>query len=141
MAGTLSFPLKGRPDKILTKVSVCQAALVCSKFGLATKTVEALAFWDTGSNASCITYDLASRLNLIQVGTRPLGSVHARSDSPLFGLDIALQGNLTIPSILVAGIGRANGFDIILGMDVINRGDFHWTHSGEDSLLSFTIEG
>ncbi|MDR0909172.1 MAG: retroviral-like aspartic protease family protein [Spirochaetaceae bacterium] len=136
---TLTVPFSGLPQKIIVPITVRQAFAVCDFYMVKQVTLAARAFWDTGSNVTCITHTLAKQLQLIKASDGSLGSIDARSDVPLFDVDLLLAEGFVVPSVPIAGITDQSKFDILIGMNVINRGNFHWDRNGSDSVLTFTV--
>jgi predicted aspartyl protease len=97
------------------------------------------AIWDTGATRSLITKDIASRLNLKRVSIEPM-STPSDKDIPsnIYLVNIILPNTAKIMEIR-AFEGTLNGGDMLIGMDVINLGDFAVTNNNKRTMLSFRI--
>jgi hypothetical protein len=135
----LSILTSGHPTKIITQIKIWQTAAICENFNLKQTKLTVNAMWDTGAEFSCISLDLAERLGLVKMAERQLGSVHAKSQQPVFVTDIVLTEEFLVPRLPITGLPTGSSFDVIIGMDIINRGNFHWDCEGSDSLLTFTV--
>lgn len=93
------------------------------------KSITASCLWDTGASGTCITPRVIRELELC-----PISSVLAQSANSSDRLGIYLVnidlGPSAFEGIAVAGLmGYSEHVaDVILGMDIIGRGDFHLTH-------------
>ena len=57
--------------------------------------------------------------------------------SSMYLLDVMLPNNIIVKGLRV-GDGEFQGFDMLLGMDVISLGDFHLTNDG-NTVFKFVI--
>lgn len=96
------------------------------------------ALWDTGSTASVISSDVVSSLNLSPLSQ--CRAYHAQwwSLVNVYLVDIVLPNNLLISNVKVTE-GQLNGFGALIGMDIINLGDFALTHRDKKTVFSFQI--
>lgn len=53
-------------------------------------------------------------------------------------VDIVLPNNLLKKNVQVTE-GKLNGFDVLIGMDIISLGDFVLTHRDNNTVFSFQI--
>lgn len=100
--------------------------------------LECEALWDTGAASSVISTRVAAELNL-QPTTRSL-SYHAQGASVVnvYSMDMLLPNGILVQNIRVSE-GVLNGFDVLIGMDIINLGDFALTHRDGKTVFSFQI--
>ena len=95
------------------------------------------ALWDTGANITCISTRLAKKLKL-ESFDEVLLSV---ANNEIFHADtyyVQLRmGDFTIPFIKVLGIPMDESKDIIIGMDIISKGDLSITNFQGKTVLSF----
>ena len=95
------------------------------------------ALWDTGANITCISSRLVDNLHL-ESSNEALISV---ANNQLISADkyyVQLRmGDFTIPFIEVLGLPMDESKDIIIGMDVISKGDLSITNYEGNTVLSF----
>ncbi len=96
-----------------------------------------LALWDTGANITCISSRLAEKLKLDSSDEVPI----AVANNELFHADVYYvqlrMGQFIIPFIKVLGMPMDESKDIIIGMDVISKGDLAITNYDGETVLSF----
>ena len=97
------------------------------------------AIWDTGAQCSLITKEVATKLKLQPI-SKGLISTPSDKDVPsnIYLVNIILPNTAKIMAIR-AYEGTLNGCDMLIGMDVINLGDFAVTNNNKRTMLSFRI--
>jgi hypothetical protein len=97
--------------------------------------------WDTGANHTVISTRLKERLNLIPIDSEVVSGLGGSQVIDVVRLAVKLPNDLFISSkhIGVCNINSASGVDILIGMDIIQLGDFHISNAGDKSLFSFVI--
>lgn len=98
-----------------------------------------LGLWDTGATCSVITQKIVNDLGLHLVHYGFVSGVHGRVLRPYYYIDILLssKANDVIIRKLYAPLGEPSGCDLLIGMDVIGRGDF--AVSNYDGKTTFTF--
>ncbi len=99
------------------------------------------AIWDTGATHSSITQEVVDRC-----GLKPIGKVkvaHAGIDdepdeTDLYMVNIRLPNQVTVANVPVSRGGFSGG-DVLIGMDIINTGDFAITHAKGQTKFTFQI--
>lgn len=101
---------------------------------------QALAQWDTGATNTCISEEIARRYQL-----KPIGKVRSKTPSGIltssvYFLDIILNNEVIFPSwqVVESKIG-AQGIDILIGMDIISKGDFAISNYNGSTQFTFRI--
>jgi len=96
------------------------------------------ALWDTGATASVISTEVVNRLGLSPISQ--CRTYHAQGESivNVYLVDLLLPNHLLIRDIRVTE-GHLNGFGVLIGMDIINLGDFALTHREGKTVFSFQI--
>ncbi len=85
---------------------------------------EVKAIWDTGANGSVITSKVVDVCGLKQIGLRRVLGVHGEATTKVFLVALEIHPQLGFPAVAVT-LGDLGGeFDLLIGMDIINRGDF-----------------
>jgi predicted aspartyl protease len=97
------------------------------------------ALWDTGATGSLIRPEVAVKLRLQSVG-KILMSTPTGKDVPsnVYSVNLYLPNHVLIPKIPVAE-GIPNNCAMLIGMDVINMGDFAVTNYNGRTAFSFRM--
>lgn len=96
------------------------------------------ALWDTGATASVISTEVVKQLGLAPISQ--CKTYHAQGESivNVYLVDLILPNKLRVKDVRVTE-GRLNGFGLLIGMDIINLGDFALTHKNNQTVFSFQI--
>lgn len=94
------------------------------------------AIWDTGATNCVITQAVIDACSLVPIGMAQVHGVHGASIEEVFLVNIYLPNGVACSSIRVTK-GSFLGADILIGMDVINQGDFAVTNKGGITKFSF----
>lgn len=98
------------------------------------------ALWDTGATGSVITENTAKRLGLKPSGQAKVNHAGGCDYANTYIVDIFLPNRICFSSMKVTECPDVVGkFGVIIGMDIISKGDFSFTNSGGNSLFSFKI--
>ena len=98
--------------------------------------VEFDAIWDTGASNSVITQAVIHGCGLVATGIAQVHGVHGVKQTETYLVNIALPNNVTFTSLRVTK-GDIPSADILIGMDIINKGDFSVTNCDGHSQFSF----
>ena len=96
------------------------------------------AIWDTGATASVITQAVVNACGLKPTGMVLVHGVHGPEHAETFLANIGLPNGVAFPNVRVTK-GKIVGVDILIGMDIINTGDFAITNVGKKTVFSFRI--
>ena len=96
--------------------------------------MEVTALWDTGSNLSMISKDLARTLHLEPFRHLNSHTTNGIVRSRIYNISIMLPNGAGLPRLPVVE-GDFEGHDIIIGMDLITLHDFSLTHSKSGDLI------
>ena len=97
------------------------------------------ALWDTGATNSMVTRRVVDALNLLPEGytrVHHVGGLMAKA--PQYFINLVALTALHFPNLLVVQ-GEFIGSDVIIGMDIINRGDFAVSNRDGATTFSFRI--
>ena len=101
---------------------------------------QALAQWDTGATSTCISEEIVEKYQL-----KPFSYAQAKTPSgtiitPIYFIDIILNNEVIFDKWEVMGskIG-AQGIDILIGMDIISKGDFAISNYNGKTQFSFRL--
>ncbi len=87
------------------------------------KKLDWLAIWDTGATGTVITQKVVQKLNLKPIAVRSVATPQGTYDAYCYYVDLYLPNHVSFPKLLVME-GQPAGCDVLIGMDVIGRGDF-----------------
>lgn len=96
------------------------------------------ALWDTGANCSVITNKVVQALGLKPVSVRKAATPSGTYDAYCYYVELFLPNYVRIPNLLVME-GQPAGCDILIGMDVIGKGDFAVSNNKGITAFSFRI--
>ena len=96
------------------------------------------AIWDTGATNSCVTQAVIDACGLVPIGIAQVHGVGGATTEEAFLVNIYLPGGVVFSGLRVTR-GRFVGGDILIGMDVMNQGDFAVTNHGGITKFSFRI--
>ena len=114
------------------------AAWLPEKDASAPPLVEFEALWDTGATASVITKDVATELDLLSEGTSEVFHAQGSEYVPNYFVNLGLPNGVQIVGVRVTQ-GVLKGCDVLIGMDIINLGDFAVTNRNGVTMLSFQM--
>ena len=95
------------------------------------------AIWDTGATNSVITQAVVGACGLLSTGVGKVYHVSGSSVVETYLVNILLPNNILYPSVRVTKGTLLNGAGILIGMDIINTGDF--TVSNFDGITKFSF--
>ncbi|GHV30570.1 hypothetical protein AGMMS4952_17780 [Spirochaetia bacterium] len=97
-----------------------------------------LGVWDTGAMLSIITPKIFSELGLTQTGKTFARGVLGKGEwIPTTFITIILEDKIRIEDIRVA-VSEIPESDMLIGFDVIKKGDFSIKNLGKNILFTFT---
>ena len=104
------------------------------------KAIEVDALWDTGATCSCISHDVISSLGLIPIGKRDILTPSGKQVYDIFNVNILLPNHFTCEDVVVndSEIGE-QGLGMLVGMDIITRGDFCVSNHNNKTVFTFRI--
>ena len=102
------------------------------------RSLEVPAVWDTGATRTCISTVLAERLGMESRGTSTAITPAGRDVFPSFLVDLELPNGVTVTDLKAVGTQiHKQHIGVLIGMDVITRGDF--AVSCKDGKTQFTF--
>ena len=96
------------------------------------------ALWDTGAMASVISTEIVYALNLSPVSQCVTYHAQGQSLVNVYMVDVILPNKILVRDVQVTE-GHLSGFGMLIGMDIINLGDFSLTHKNGNTVFSFQI--
>lgn len=100
-----------------------------------------LAVWDTGATNSSISGKIVDALGLPTLGVIPVRTANGTNETTEHMIDIGLPNKLVVPNLLVSkgNFGADANYDVLIGMDVITRGDFAVSNFNGKTAFTFRI--
>lgn len=99
-----------------------------------------LALWDTGATGSVITKTTAANLGLKPSGLAKVNHAGGCEYANTYIVDIFLPNRICFSAMKVTECPDVVGkFGVIIGMDIISKGDFSFTNNKGNSIFSFKI--
>lgn len=102
------------------------------------KEIEILALWDTGATSSVIHSEIAKELGLHIVSECYCSTPSGVFITNQYYVNIMLPNKLIIPDLLVSE-GAMLNCQMLVGMDIIGRGDFVVSNYDNKTTFSFRI--
>lgn len=96
--------------------------------------------WDTGATNSCISRNLASKLHLLPVQRATVVGVHGAEEVNVYLIQIVLPNEnikLNVPVTECSELSADGSVCLLVGMDVITKGDFCITNLSGKTVMSF----
>jgi hypothetical protein len=98
------------------------------------------AIWDTGASGSAITSNIVTMLGLMPTGGANVNTANGVVFQNTYTIDIGLPNGVLIGGIIATEVtALSSGVDALIGMDVINLGDFSITNHNGLTCMSFRI--
>lgn len=100
------------------------------------------ALWDTGATNSVISQSIATKLKLVPIDRQEIAGVNGTSIVDVHIVSFLLpmpDGNPIIFPNLRVNVGILHGFDMLIGMDVIQNGDFSISNAQNHTHFSFCV--
>lgn len=100
---------------------------------------QVVGLWDTGASCSAISRRLVEAIGLQPSGFAQINHANGTSQVPTYLINILLPNNVGIPTLVVTEANLNGDFDILIGMDVISKGDFSISNFNGKTIFSFRI--
>jgi len=96
------------------------------------------ALWDTGATCSVITQKVVDELRLKPSSFGRVSGVDGEYTTPFFYVDILLPNNVIVQKLRVP-LGKPYGCDLLIGMDIIGKGDFAVSNFNGKTVFTYRI--
>lgn len=93
--------------------------------------------WDTGASKSSITQRIVNDLSLIPIGQSNVSTANGVIPVNTYFVDIGLPNHVIVKDVLVSCCDLGEDIDILIGMDIIQQGDFSITNVNNKTTFSF----
>ncbi|MCD8312949.1 MAG: SEC-C domain-containing protein [Bacteroidales bacterium] len=132
-----SFTSPAGKRALITKCGICETPGTQTGSGSHEyKSYDAL--WDTGATNCVISKRVVQELGLHAVGMTKNITAGGTINANRYLIDIMLPNKVQVISVK-ATEAELNGFDMLIGMDIIMRGDFSITHKDGKTKFSFQM--
>lgn len=116
---------------------------VCSAYdplsgGTHPKVEQVTGLWDTGATGTVISQKCAKKLGLKPISKAKVFHANGESIVNVYAINLFLPNQVAFQFIKVTE-GVLNGTDLLIGMDIISRGDFAVTNFGGKTTFSFRV--
>lgn len=135
-----SFTLKSKTllREIITEVSIFDAIHNDIIDNSDPRVFHTKALWDTGATNCVITPSCAKSLNLKPIGVAQTHHAGGISTANVYFISIMLPNGVSINGVRVTECAeQAGAFGIIIGMDIITKGDFSISNANGETTFSF----
>lgn len=93
--------------------------------------------WDTGATTSVISRKIVEKLRLPAVSKTQIFGVNGRFETTMHVIDLCLPNKHIVRRVsAVLGV-LMSGIDVLIGMDIITKGDFSISNCNGRTLFSF----
>jgi len=96
------------------------------------------AIWDTGATGSVITEKVVKRCGLKPIGMVTAHTASGKEPRPVYLVSIFLPNKVCFSQLRVVE-GTIKDADVLIGMDIISRGDFAVTNKDGKTAFSFRM--
>ena len=97
------------------------------------------AIWDTGATGCVITQKVVDACGLAPAGRATSFHAHGQTRTDVFMINVRLPNRVMFPGVRAIRGELSDNADILIGMDIINRGDFAVTNLNGKTKFSFRI--
>lgn len=97
------------------------------------------ALWDTGATNTVVTEKVIVNGSLQPIGITKVLTASGETNSYTYFVSLWLPHKVCFPNLKVTRGELGQDIDILIGMDVINRGDFSVTNLDDITTFSFRI--
>ena len=100
-----------------------------------------ICIWDTGASVSCITSNIVEKYNLTSTGKSNFytGGHRESKLTDIYSINLMFRDDFVFNNLRVLKIEKHDVFDIIIGMDIISKGDFSVSNLNGKTSFSFRI--
>lgn len=97
------------------------------------------AIWDTGATSSVITNKVITECFLKPIGMAEVHHAKGKGTSEVFLVNVLLPNNVGVANVRVTQGDLIGDFEVLIGMDIISRGDFTVSNFSGTTHVSFRI--
>jgi len=102
-----------------------------------TKQYEAI--WDTGATGTVVTQKVVDECDLKPIGVTEVYTARGMSKTNLYFVNVWLPNKVVVANVKAA-LGKVIGnAEVLIGMNIISKGDFAVTNKGGKTVFSFRL--
>jgi predicted aspartyl protease len=135
---SFTIDYSGIANILYTECGVCKAFIPGKSATPHPKVESFRALWDTGATNSVISKNVADKLGLSAISVTKAYHAGGENIVNVYLVNILLPNKVGIPSLRVTE-GIINGTDVLIGMDIISKGDFSICTTGGKTKFSFQM--
>jgi hypothetical protein len=132
----LSFTVTSTGGRLTALVTPCAASAAFDPHAIP-ESQYFQAIWDTGATGSVITQAVVDACGLKPIGMTVMRGVHGAATTEKYLVNFGLPNGVGIPNVTVVRGDLGTDVQILIGMDIITRGDFAITNVGGVTRFSF----
>jgi predicted aspartyl protease len=137
MPSSFTTKLKGLSNVLRNEVGVTRAT---PKTRIADSDLRKfLAIYDTGATNSVVTQKVVDECGLQQTGVTEVNTAAGPSRCETYYVTICLPNRVCFPYLQVTKGNLRAPADILIGMDIMHRGDFAVTNYNNQTVFSFRV--
>lgn len=95
--------------------------------------------WDTGATGSAISKIVVDQLGLKPISKIKVFNVHGSKDCDVFLINVILPSGISVNGLSATEGNFGDGIGVLIGMDVISKGDFSISNFSNKTTFSFRI--
>jgi len=122
---------------LTTEVSISKAFKPSASKKQVFNSIRYKAIWDTGTTITVITERIIRHLGLKPNGEIIVRNTTCDKKSKVFLVNIILPNNIMFDNLKVTEGKISSDVDVLIGMDIISKGDFAITNKDSKTVLSF----
>lgn len=97
-----------------------------------------IATWDTGATNTMISQKVVDECGLVSTGIINVGTAGGIVQANTYVIDLVLPDDMIMQNLNVT-CGNLNNTDVLVGMDIMNLGDFSVSNYGGQTKFTFRI--
>jgi hypothetical protein len=118
--------------RLITEAEICDALQSPQK-------IKVSALWDTGAMLSAITPEVAQVLKLVPFNRVKVNGINNTSMADLVKVSIKLPNLVEVKNFNVTVCNLVKDVDLLIGMDIIQLGDFSISNGKGKTLFTFAM--
>jgi len=118
--------------KLTTEVEIYDVSQSSNK-------IKVKALWDTGAMLSAITPEIAQSLNLVPFNRVRVNGINNISMADMVKVSIKLPNLVEVKNSNVTVCNLVKDVDLLIGMDIIQLGDFSISNGAGKTLFTFAM--
>lgn len=95
------------------------------------------AIWDTGANRTSVSSSVARKLKWKKLSVKYLFTANGKTVVDTYYVDLILPNGIVVENLEILGVNLDPSTDVLIGMDVIQKGDLAITNKDKKTVYSF----